>query len=542
MVLRWFTILSIVSSLSLSAFADPPKRMLMKAGVRQPGLADFYRLGSDVEGGVGAFQNFHCSISLATQPAIYTGNSLLDCDGEVPHNETTVVVNPFNPSHIVGGYHSYILRFKGATSSSYVVSAASASFDGGATWQESIPPQTPYQFTGDPALAFAASGRLYYANIADHEGPGGNFTAPSVVVAYSDDGGMTWSNPNTVAKGQAAITAGKWAGNEVFNDKEYIAADANPASPYASRAYVTWTRFGTFQNARGFFTQWPIMVSWSDNGRNWSTGQPISGFHPACTNTYSGAPNQCDLNQDSYPAVGSDGRVYVSFENFNTPAENQAMIVRSNDGGRTWSSPVRIDTLYDINFPSNVDGRDTLTGCALRYSVKGNTAVDPNDPNIVYVVWADNRNGNAAATNTDVFLARSTDGGATWTVDNIDSAANDQFYPWVDVAPSGRVDVGYMDRSYSAGQSECKYGFTVARVTYGGGPPAVVKTRVDSAISHADNSRWFGRNSRFIGDYNGLDVGPDGKTWSLWTDYRANPVVGDPLGRYGQHAVGVGLP
>ncbi|HYQ80204.1 MAG TPA: hypothetical protein VEP68_01820, partial [Anaeromyxobacteraceae bacterium] len=216
----------------------------------------------------------------------------------------------------------------------------------------------------------------------------------------------------------------------------------------------------------------------------------------------------------------------------------------SGDGGRTWSAPARVDTVFDINYPQNSDGRDTLTGCQMRVSSAANSAADPGDPsgNTVYVVWSDNRNGSAAATNSDVFLGRSTDGGQTWRVYPVDTSANDQFYPWVAVGPGGRVDVGYMDR-FGTGQDECHYGFTLTRLTFdaGGTATAVSRQLVSTAPSIADLSRWFSLNTRFIGDYNGVAVGPDGSTWSLWTDMRA-AIAGDAAGRHGQHAVGARTP
>ena len=380
-------------------------------------------------------------------------------------------------------------------------------------------------------------------------GIGGSFTGPSVVVATSNDGGLSWSNPVTVARGQGAVNGGAF-GQLIFQDKEFIAADSFPGSPFRNRVYVTWTSF----QERGVspFFRFPIMVSFSDDGQHWSPGQEISGSHAACTVQFGGGTaNECDEDQDSYPAVAPNGKVYVTYENFNTPAENQLMAVSSTDGGNTWSAPIKVDNIFDINFPINADGRETLTGCQFRVSAKANTATDPSDPtgNTVYAVWADNRNGNATATNTDVFLGRSADGGATWNVITVDSTANDQFYPWVSVAPDGRVDVGYMDRSYSAGQSVCQHGFTLARLTFDAAGNVSTKTtaRVDSALSDPGHSRWFSGatngNSLFIGDYNGVATGSDGKTWSLWTDQRI--IVANPPSatrNHGQHAVGAKTP
>lgn len=553
---RWFvgvfSLLSIVGMVSAGTALAQNRFPTEKPGPQKSGFYSFNKISRDFEVGVGGVSKVSCTVGAATQPAIYAGNMLLDCDAEVPHNETTIVVDPTNPFHAVGGYHSYQLNFLGATAVLHVVGTTSVTVDGGLNWQEVAPPITPYQFTGDPALAFDSTGRLYFANIADHEGPGGSFTGPSVVVAHSEDGGFTWSNPVTVAEGMGAITPGRFFGPQIFNDKEFIAADASGTSPFQNRVYVTWSKFFEIFNPGEFLIRVPIMVSFSDDGVIWSREQEISGFSSECVATISGSPHECDLNQDSYPTVAPDGKVYVSFENFNTPAENQVLIVRSSDGGATWTSPVKVDTLFDINFPQNSDGRDTLTGCQLRYSVKANTAADPSDPlgNTVYIVWADNRNGSSTATNTDVFLGRSTDGGATWTVILVDSTANDQFYPWVAVAPDGRVDVGYMDRSWAnpadpGDQNQCRYGFTLSRLGFDGAGNITSQTRqqVDTGLSDVGHSRWFSRNanpaSRFIGDYNGVAVGPDGTTWSLWTDERnivANPP--SPSRNHGQHAVG----
>ncbi len=520
-----------------------------KPGPRKSGFYDYYDASAEFSPGVGRVNRAPCTIGAPTPPSIYAGNMLLDCDGEVPHNETTIAVDPNDPSHAVGGYHAYQLNFLGATLVAHIVGTTSATFDGGQTWQEGGPPLTPYQFSGDLALAFARSGRLYFANIADHEGPGGVFTGPSVVVAHSDDGGLSWTHPVTVAKGKGAVDP-RGNGQLVFNDKEFIAADTYGASLFVNRAYVTWTSFREFfAGPLGFF-QSPINVSFSNDGFNWSAPRSISGSNPACSVAVFGAPNECDLNQDSYPTVAPNGKVYVSFENFNTPAENQIMVVSSADGGNTWSAPVKAADVFDINFPTSVDGRATLTGCQFRVSSVANSAADPSDPTgkTVYAVWADNRNGTPAATNADVFLARSTNGGATWTTYPIDTTANDQFYPWVSVAASGRVDVGYMDRSYSADQVVCQYGFTLTRLVFDGGIiTSSLRTRVDTGLSNPGRSRWFSSstnsNSRFIGDYNGVATGSDGATWSLWTDQR-NIVPNPPSAtrNHGQHAVGARTP
>src|SRR5712691_4990429 len=234
-------------------------------GPAKSGFFDFKEL-ADFELGLGNVSKLSCSVGASSQPSVYAGNMLIDCDGEVPHNETSIAVDPFNPIHAVGAYHSYQLVATGATVHAHIIGTTSVTFNGGQTWREVVPPITPYQFTGDPALAFDSNGRVYFANIADNEGQGGsNFTGPDVVVAHSDDGGLSWSNPVTVATGLGNAGAN---GQLVFNDKDYLAVDTSATSPFRNRAYVTWTRFKekiTPGSSPVFFNA-PIMVSFSDDG------------------------------------------------------------------------------------------------------------------------------------------------------------------------------------------------------------------------------------------------------------------------------------
>ncbi len=132
-----------------------------KVRPQKSGFYDFSKGSPDFASGVGSIQNITCTVGESTQPSIYAGNMLLDCDAETPHNETTVAADPNNPSHIIGGYHAYQLHFNGATLVERIVGTVSVSFDRGQNWREILPPITPYQFTGDPALAFNTAGRIY---------------------------------------------------------------------------------------------------------------------------------------------------------------------------------------------------------------------------------------------------------------------------------------------------------------------------------------------------------------------------------------------
>ena len=114
-----------------------------KPGPPKSGFYDFWNAGSEFDVGIGIVQRLSCVIGAATQPVIYAGNMLIDCDAEVPHNETTIAVNPLDPNHAVGGYHSYQLSFLGATVIAHVIGTVSVTLDAGQTWQEVVPPIVP---------------------------------------------------------------------------------------------------------------------------------------------------------------------------------------------------------------------------------------------------------------------------------------------------------------------------------------------------------------------------------------------------------------
>ena len=142
--------------------------------------------------------------------------------------------------------------------------------------------------------------------------------------------------------------------------------------------------------------------------------------------------------------------MYVAFENeqnstIQEPGEefgnqqkihdNQYLVVRSTDGGVTWSNPVIAATLEDgpTNYPINGTERQTLTGYQVRVNSAGNIAVSP-DGRTLAIVFSDNRAGSASATNTNVYAVFSTTGGATWG-----SARRGRHLAGRPVVPLGRI-------------------------------------------------------------------------------------------------------
>jgi hypothetical protein len=438
-----------------------------------------------------------------------------------PQNEMTIVVNPTNSRNIVGAQNDY--RMGGS------FNGINASTDGGRRWYDvispfpSVPSGETLDSAGDPALTVDREGTFYYASINFNRDDDSN----GIWVNRSTNGGFTWSrgcapidssmpaNPNDDvatcnpgpgdprSPGDGTVS---WQPDNdrllndsvPFEDKEYTDAGPRPAGvqptcfapetktprPPGSpgcpeewigpdRVYVTWTRFV------GNSSQ--IMMSYSDDrARSWSVPRAISGSAAFCE-----APsNVCLNNQFSVPTVSQNtGHVYVAFENFNTPDENQWVVVRSRDGGATWEGPFFITPAFDVNLRGRPDclargsASAALTNSCFRVPQTGAIVVDRRDgafADDLYLVMSDNRNGTRENTNTDVFFFKSIDGGSSWIgptrVNNDASNApanrdcgrmgqpacpattlasatgNDNWWPWIDISDRGDLNVKMLDR------------------------------------------------------------------------------------------------
>jgi len=447
-------------------------------------------------------------------------NTNLDCDDPFPNNEPDVEVNPANPLNIVASSNDY-----GTCCDQYYTTV-----DGGLTWWTgNMSRNNPQQTGSDPVTVFDVQhGTVIHTSLNySFQLPTGEACRGDLTASVSTDGGITWRPPVVVDTGVGCDLSN----TQLFNDKEWIVTDNNPSSPFYGRTYLTWTKF---ISASGFYQSSPIFESHSDDGgKHWTKAQKISGSNAAlCTFQISGPAGHCDENQGSIPTVGPDGTVYVAFQNEQNEAlwepgeffDDQYLLVKSTNGGRTWSNPTLVVGLEDgsADYPINVSGRQTLTGYQVRVWSVGNIVASPIDGTL-YLVFSDNRNGTHDSanpvTNTDVFLMTSSDGGTSWSGPMlVDSGAGDQWFPWVDVNPTnGNIGILYNDRGSSNGAH-----YNAALMEIPGS-----KTTVSTAPSDPTQSRYFRSGvlgcetcATFHGDYINISYGPDGKAHMAWTDMR----------------------
>jgi hypothetical protein len=398
-----------------------------------------------------------------------------------PDNEIAVAVDPENPNHVVAGSNDYFYRFNNATGTrqAIVPTGFFTSFDGGATWIDGQIPMRSGNGAGDPAPAFDARHDVVLMSQLENTGglSAGNVTQGDVSVSRSIDGGVTWSEPVTVMQGRG--NAFGQANQAKFYDKNWMACDNYPTSPFYGRCYVTSTLF--LNALHGAYASSDIFYSYSDDGgRTWTREQSIAAFHPSCTfqSTGPAGSTACDENQFSIPEVARDGTLYIHFFNSQNEAawevpfdfDSQIMVMKSTDGGRTFSGPYQVAQLEDglTDMPYSVIGRQTPWGHQIRWNSSGTITADPTNANHLTVVYSDrgtpNRNAapdcifdipgeaptydpcNAGpGSDLNIYRSDSFNGGATWTQRVLVNAAGGrhQWFPWADYKPSGQLAVAW---------------------------------------------------------------------------------------------------
>jgi len=192
----------------------------------------------------------------------------------------------------------------------------------------------------------------------------------------TNPGAVSGASPFSAGCGGGAGTV--YIGSEV---EPHLAVDPRDASHLvAAWQQDRWDN----GSARGIVT-----AASFDGGATWATAQPA----------FSACEGGSDARAtDPWVAIGRDGAVFVIAITstggvFEANSSNAVQVARSNDGGRTWLTPVTLQR----------DGSGF-------FSDKETITADPTDSRFVYAVWDRLVQGGGGPT----MLARSTDGGLTW--------------------------------------------------------------------------------------------------------------------------------
>jgi hypothetical protein len=470
-------------------------------------------------------------------------------DGGVPNpssdaqnrqqNETTIAISPANTNIVATGANDYRM----VTVTGDVWFGFSVSADGGLTWFDTFVPGFPtdtsaaglaspllgLDASGDPVVRFDAQGNLYAAGIAFNRNfdQGERPLDTAVYVAkYNYTPGTTGGTsspssaanpPNFTYAGTTVVDRGAvgfavpgvvgFAGN--FTDKEWMEIDLNPrslANPCGGNVYVAYTSFhGASGNS-------PIKFNASmDGGATFSQSTTVS------TGGAAGTP----MNQGADIAVAPNGTIYVAYAAFQRGAQGGSSlgVVKSTDCGKHWSKPVLIGSISDPQAP----------GIAFRTPTFAFISVDNTNPEMVYVAYQNFTGGDY-----DIYVQRSTDGGATWGAPvqvNEDPGARHQLFPTIDVS-GGMLHVAWYDTRNSAPGVYDALDVYYANTTAATYPVFSANERVTD-VSHNPNCLLFGGGTAaFHGDYIELDAVTTGANQTVhvaWADNRdVSPCDLDP--------------
>lgn len=327
------------------------------------------------------------------------------CEGGSPaariyHNsvvEPSLAIDPSNSQHLVGAWQQDRWATAGASGQ-----VSAVSWDGGQSWNTTLATFArcqggtaatglDYERISDPWVTIAPNGDVYQMTIA-FDNPKDTQSRNAMLVSKSVDGGRTWQAPVTLIEDQT---------HDAFNDKNSIAADPSdpsyvyavwhrelpgsesPATPYIAPALFSRTTDGgqtweaprvmvdvpgeaatgngilvlpsgdlvdvfTLNSQEDGAAVYDLAVTRSsDRGLTWSDPtivarmQTVDLIDPFSTFTLRPTP-------DNIPSAAVDrrtGQMYVAWTSgqFSSGKTSDIALTSSSDGGRTWSSPARIN-------------------------------------------------------------------------------------------------------------------------------------------------------------------------------------------------------
>ena len=349
--------------------------------------------------------------------------------------EVSISVDPTNPLRLAAGAND---------SYRYV------SFDGGLHWTEAILQSSLGEY-GDPVMLYDAAGFLHFAHLSSG--------LDRIVVQTSGDGGTTWNDG-----------AGIGFNPPANQDKPGLATDLS-GSAFQGSLYLAWTEFDSYFSVDPADSSRILLSHSTDHGLTWSAPVRVSDLAGDCLDSD-------HTVEGAIPAVGPAGQVYVAWS-----GPGGIRFDRSLDGGATFGNDVFVAAQpggwdFDVSGIQRCNGLPT-TLCDLSQSPYRGT---------IYVVWSDQRAGTG---NTDIFMARSSDGGTSWSIPkrvNDDATATQQFFPAAALDPAtGSLYVLYYDRRATVGN-----GTQVSLARSADGGDTFQSVQVSDSSFTPDASVFFG--------------------------------------------------
>jgi len=375
-------------------------------------------------------------------------NILVSQDGDIPHVETVIVINPRNSKNMLGA----AITLTGPTKGRGPACKTYASTDGGYTWTDATFAEQMEFGGADPQVAYGLDGTAYFVAIAYIPGKGGLY------FYRSEDGGTIWQKPLYLGRG----------------DHEMMAVDQG-SSKYAGRIYVS-AETGTFADPKSFRGRKSTVILY----RSDTDGRTFLSPVEVATSPGKGLMAENLL-------VLSDGTLFVPMREYPNPPEDQTtpthtlLFATSSDGGASFSATSKIHEVY---FGPYTEFYRRFNAGDLDVTFNPSFALDARTERYrdrLYVAWNDRRSG----TNRILF-SYSSDRGKSWSPPKVVSPPVHpqavQYQAKIDVNNEGTIGVLWFQSSTLRNQDQYDLYFTAS---VDGGQSFLPSVRVSSEPSLA---------------------------------------------------------
>ena len=336
--------------------------------------------------------------------------------GGVGPCQPTIFINPKSPNVIVAGFIQEMTmqtsRTKTRQSKIYL------SRDFGKNWAaRNI--KSKYGDFGDPCIIADDIGQFYYFHLSDPKKMGWEGTmVMDRIVCQRSSNGKSWNGGASIGLNPPKKHEKVWA---TFDE-------------ISGRLYATWTQFDTYASSNPQDSA-NIMLSFSDDrGLNWTPSARINQYGGNCEGE-AGTPI------GAIPVAGPEQEVYVTWA-----YEEKIYFDRSMDGGVSWLKKDIVVADQPGGWHLSVPGFGKASGTP----VSGVDISYGEYHGHIYVNWADQRNGES---DTDIWLSKSTDKGETWSEplkvndDEVVMMGRHQCYNWMSVDEiTGNIYIVFYDR------------------------------------------------------------------------------------------------
>lgn len=355
----------------------------------------------------------------------YTNVTIFTPQFSYPPEEPSICINPKNPNYLVAGAN---------------LNYVSYSTNGGTTWATQYQlVSSSYGVWGDPIIMCDTMGYFYYFHLAYPPSGQGNWI-DRIICQKSTNNGASFNNPGTYM-GLNGTKA---------QDKEGVVID-----PRNNYIYVTWTQFDNYGTTNPSDSSRILFSKSTDGSATWSTPIRIDKLGGDCydgDNTVEGA----------VPAVGPNGELYDAWAGpLVRNSQYGIFFQKSTNSGANWLS-------QPIYVCDQLGGWDYMIAGLQRSNGLPSTCCDiSNSPyrGYIYINYTDE----ITSTDHDVKFVRSTNGGLNWSAPlrvNNDAPGKEQFLSWMAVdQKNGHIYIVFYDRRNYTNNATDVY---IARSTNGG--------------------------------------------------------------------------